>query len=193
MARPDGLTEDDLLAHLRGENTPEAAARIEAAAAADPDLRAELALMAELKPALADATDAPDMRPFGWRRLEAEIANAPRVAPVDRTPLWRGAAVFLGALVLVQGAYIAFTPGDAEDPAFRTVSDEAAAFGLGVGFTASAEIGAVEALLRETGARIVDGPGALGLYRLAYESTSAREAARIALAASPLVELVAEE
>ncbi len=193
MDRPDGLTEDALLAHLRGESTPEDAAKIEAAAAEDPDLRAELALMGGLKGALAAATDGPDMREFGWRRLEADIGKTTRTAPPQRTHIWRIAAVFLGALVLGQGAYIAMAPVTGEAPTFRTVSEEAAAFGLGIGFVATAEIGDIQELLRATNARIVDGPGAIGLYRLAFETEAARDAGREVLSASPLVELVAEE
>lgn len=192
MDRPDGLSEEMLLAHLRGEAGPEDAARIEAAAADDPALRAELALMGGLKGALATASDGPDTREFGWRRLEKELSRSSRPAP-RRTQLWRIAAVFLGALVLGQGAYIALTQGPNNAPVFRTVSEDAADFGLGVGFVATAPMGDVQTLLRESGARIVDGPGALGLYRLAFESAEAREAARAMLAASPLVDLVAEE
>jgi anti-sigma factor RsiW len=193
MDRSDGLTEDDLLAHLRGQSAPDVAARIERSAAADAGLRAELALMTELKGALADATDGPDTRPFGWRRLEAEIARTPVARPAEPVRPWRIAAVFLGALVLGQGAYIAFAPTGADDPVFRTVSEEAAPYGLGVGFAASAGMGEVQALLSETGARIVDGPGAIGIYRLAFEDEAARDAAQARLEASPLVDLVASE
>lgn len=195
--RPDELDEDSLSAYLRGDATPDEAARIEAMAPDDPAFRAELALMGGLKGALAAATDGPDAREFGWRRLQAEIAKDPARAPPStarRTFLWRIAALFLGALVLGQGTYIAFAPGAGDAPTFRTVSEEAtSAFGLAVGFAAAAEMGAVQALLGELDARIVDGPGAVGLYRLAFETETARDMARETLAASPLVDLVAEE
>ena len=51
----------------------------------------------------------------------------------------------------------------------------------------------VQALLTQTGARITDGPGAIGLYHLSFDSAGAREAARAVLGLSPLVTLVAEE
>ncbi|MDB2407188.1 hypothetical protein N9W17_01475 [Jannaschia sp.] len=188
MDRPNGLTEEALLAHLRGQNSPEEAAAIEAAAAEDPSLRAELALMGELKGALGAASEGPDTREFGWRKLEAQITKTAQPA---RTHLWRIAAVFLGALVLGQGAYITLAPG--ADPGFRTVSEQAEGVGLGVGFVASAPMGEIQALLRATGARIADGPGAIGLYRLSFETEAARDAARATLVASPLVDLVAEE
>lgn len=195
--RPDGLDEDALSAHLRGDATPEETTLIEAAAANDPALRAELAMMGGLKGALRAATDRPDTRDFGWRRLEAEIAKGSATAtppPAGQARLWRIAALFLGALVLGQGSYIALAPGIGESPTFRTVSEEeTAAFGLAVGFAASAEMGEIQALLGELGGRIVDGPGAIGLYRLAFETAATRDTARETLATSPLVDLVAEE
>lgn len=195
--RPDGLDEEALFAYVSDKATPDETARIEAAAADSPALRAELAVMGELKGALATASDGPDTREFGWRRLEAEIAKGGATAPPPRAArnhLWRIAALLLGAIVLGQGTYIALAPGAGDAPTFRTVSEEStAAFGLAVGFTASAEMGAVQTMLGELGARIVDGPGAIGLYRLAFETEAARDAARTALAASPLVDLVAED
>ncbi|KIT15066.1 hypothetical protein [Jannaschia aquimarina] len=191
MDRPDGLNEDDLLAYARGDATPDEAARIEAAAARDPALKAELALMAGLKGALAASTDRPDARAFGWKRLEAEIGRAPaetQAAPRGR--IWQLAAVFLGAIVLVQGSYIALGP---DAPLYRTVSEETDGATLGIAFAPGAAAADIEALLRETGARIVDGPSAIGLYRIAFEDEVARTEARAALEASALVELVAEE
>ncbi|MDE4174868.1 hypothetical protein PXK01_11940 [Phaeobacter sp. PT47_59] len=192
MPQSNGPTDDELLAYLRGETTPEQTAHIEKAASTDDGLRAELALMSGLKPALAAASDGPDARTFGWKKLEAEISRTAQVAPVPRQGLWRVAAVLLGALVVGQGAYIALAPS-AEAPAYRTVSEDSVAFGLGVGFVATAKIGEVQTLLRETGARIVDGPGSLGIYRLAFETEAARAKARELLQLSPLVDLVAED
>lgn len=195
--RPDGLDEDALSAYLRNEATAEDTARIEAAAKNDPALRAELALMGNLKGTLAAASDGADTREFGWRRLEAEIAKETAMAPPPRATqshLWRVAALFLGALVLGQGAYIALAPGAQEAPVYRTVSEQAtSALSLAVGFASSTEMGAVQSLLNELDARIVDGPGAIGLYRLAFDTEAARDAARETLAASPLVDLIAEE
>lgn len=191
MDRPDGLSEDELLAHARGTSTSEQAARIEAAAAEDPALRAELALMGGLRDALAASTDAPDARAFGWQRLEAEIGWTARPAAAPRGRIWRMAAVFLGAMVLAQGAYIALAPG--EGPLYRTISEAPEAVSLGIAFAPGATAGEIEALLREAGGRIVDGPSAIGLYSVAFEDEAAREAGRSALDASPLIELVAEE
>ncbi|WP_375173651.1 hypothetical protein [Pseudooceanicola sp.] len=195
MERPDKFDEDDILAFSRGEAPADVAARIEAAAATDETLRAELALMGGLRGALAAATDGPDTREFGWRRLQAEIAKSEDHAPEPRARphVWRIAAMFLGALVIGQGAYIAVAPGTNNAPAFRPVSDEVAGFTLAIAFTAEAAMADIEALLRDTGGRIVDGPSAIGLYRISFESEDALAAARDRLSASPLVDLLAEE
>lgn len=193
--RPDGLDEDALLAYLRGEASPGDATRITSATEEDPAFRAELALMGQLKGALAAASDGADTREFGWRRLEAEIAKDATVqpGPTRRSYLWRVAALVLGGVALGQGAYIALAPGAAQAPTFRTVTEApSAVFGLAVGFAPSAQMGAVQVLLTELDARIIDGPGAIGLYRLAFPTEAARDAARAALRASPLVDLVAE-
>ncbi|QBF32634.1 hypothetical protein [Thalassococcus sp. S3] len=191
MDRSDGLTEEELLAHIRGQSTPEQAARIEAAADADPALRAELSVMAGLKDALGASTDGPDTRIFGWKRLEAEIKSTQTAAP--RTRGWQMIAAALGTVALLQGAYIAFVPQGGGAPLFRTVSEESARFGLGIAFAPSASAAEIETLLRDTGARIVDGPSAIGLYRVAFQTEEARATAQSAFDASPLIELVAEE
>ncbi|WP_238367226.1 hypothetical protein [Mesobacterium pallidum] len=193
MTSQRNFSEEDLLAYTHGRADAELRARIEAAAEGDPALRAELAMTSALKGALGDATDGPDTRELGWRRLEAEIKrSAPANVPTTpRTAFWRVAAVVLGALVLGQGAYIATAPGDA--PTYRTVSEEAEGFVLAVAFTADAQMAETQALLREIGARVVDGPSAIGLFRLAFDSAEDLAAARAALAASPLIDLVSEE
>lgn len=191
MDRPDGLNEDELLAHVRGVSTPEQAARIEAAAVRDPALSAELALMYRLKGALGQATEGPDARDFGWKRLETEIGRTAARPKSPRAPIWRMAAMLLGAVVLAEGAYIAFAPSEA--PLYRTVTEDAEGAVLGIAFAPAATAGEIEALLRDVSARIVDGPSAIGLYRVAFDDDAALAAGREAFATSTLIELLAEE
>ena len=189
MNRPDGLTEDELLAHMRGQTDADTAGRIEAQADADPNLRAELALMGELRGALSQGTSA---APGGWDRLAAEIERTVPAAQPHR-PVWRIAALFLGAVVLVQGAFLVVgnTPGDA--PLYRTVSETPADATLAVAFGSETTAAEIAALLGDTGANIVDGPSALGFYRLAFPDAATQEAARIELETSSLVEIIAWE
>ncbi len=191
------FSEDDLLAHVRGAAEPALSERIEAATAADPALKAEIALMRGLGPALRGEDAGPDASEFGWRRLEAAIrreqpARGAAIAP-RRMGMWRAAAVLLGVVGLGQAVYIGSTLSTGEAPAFRTASDPAARHVLGVAFAPDATAAAVGELLRSLEARIVDGPGAIGLYRLDFASEDARAAARARLEASPLIDLVADE
>ncbi len=195
MNRPDELDEEDLLAFARGEASADVSARIKEVAATDTTFRAELTLASGLKNTLAAATDGPDTREFGWRRLEAEIAKSPDNTPIqgDRPQFWRFAAMFLGALVIAQGSYIALVPGTGDAPVFQTVSEEVTGFTFRVAFKAEASMTDIDALLKEYGAQIVDGPSAIGLYRLSFETESAMAAARVHLSTSPLINLLAEE
>ncbi|WP_299297987.1 hypothetical protein [uncultured Tateyamaria sp.] len=187
MTRPDGQDEDQLLAYLRGQTDEDSMKRIDAQADTDPVFRAELALMRGLKCALAEEDGA---APDGWDRLSAEIERT-RPANSTERPLWRIAALFLGAAILLQSAFLVSTSRD--EPLFRTVSEEPALPSLAIAFRTDATLAEVEALLGTAGARIVDGPSALGLYWVAFENDAARQSGQITLEASSLVSLVAED
>ena len=205
MSGNERFEEEALLAYAQGAAGAELRARIEAAMAEDEALRAEVALMRGLKPALAgaDAGNAPGE--FGWKRLEAEIrretAAAAPPARFGGAALWRVAAMLLLCVALGQAGWIVSQRQDAAG-GLRTATDPgahapalapAAVHVLGVAFAADAPSGAVSALLRAHRGRIVDGPGAVGLYRVAFRTEAARASARAAFESSALVELVAEE
>lgn len=183
------FSDEELLDYARGDASDALAARIEAAAAQDQMLQAEIAVLQSFKPALA----IDDMQPpgeLGWKRLEASI-NA-EATPARSTSLWRIAATVLGLAVLGQGAYIATQmPGNPDQ--FRPVAEVAEAHVLGVVFEDTTTMADLAALLSAAEARIIDGPSAIGLYRLAFVSAEAREAARETLATSSFVSLIAEE
>jgi anti-sigma factor RsiW len=191
------FTEDDLLAYVRGAASAELSARIEALAQTSDAFRAEIALMHGLGPALRATDQGQPPNELGWRRLEGAIKrgnDASRRTPAPgRLAMLRAAAVFLGFVVLGQGVYIAAFAPSPEAPAFRTASTGAQAHVLAVAFAADARADGIERLLREAEAQIVGGPSAIGLYRLAFTSEAAMSDARAALAASPLLDLIADE
>lgn len=196
MDRPDQWSEDVLLAYAQGRATPEQSARIKAAADSDPHLAAELAVMAGLRSALRDTTDAPDARAFGWKRLEREIgqsAPAPQAPTVTRGSAWRVAAVLLGAVVLAQAAYMGFVPRTGDAARYETVTEQGDGAVLGLSFAPQTTAEEMAELLRATGGQIIEGPSALGLYRVRFDSDRAREAALVVLDGSDLVDLVAVE
>ncbi|MEM0990040.1 MAG: hypothetical protein AAGK00_14275 [Pseudomonadota bacterium] len=194
MERPSPFTEDDLLAHIRGEATPETSNEIERAMAESPALRAEIATMQSLDVALKQPDGSAAPGDFAWRRLEAEIRRETTSnQQKQRSVRWRAAAVFLGVAVLGQGAYITWTSATRDGAEFRTVTEAADQHVLAIGLAPGASVTALTALLRQSEGRIVDGPGASGLFRVAFQSAAERDAARALYSASELVDLVADD
>ena len=192
------FSEDELLDYVRGAAPPGLAERIEAMMARDRGLSADVALMRGLKPALEEADRADVRQPpgeLGWRRLEKAIGQdeAGRSPPSRRQmTVWRIAAAFLGIAVLGQAGYIAVTSTAVDRVAYRTASEAVAEHVLGIGFAPGATAAEIAALLQDANARVIDGPSALGLYRVAFPSQEALKAAEARFRASPLVDLVAE-
>lgn len=195
--RPGSFSEDALLDYVRGSASAALSVQIEDAMADDPALRAEIALMRGLKPALStdDGVNAPGE--FGWRKLEAEIRRETSVeqpAPVrGRASYWRMAAAVFGFAAFGQAAYIATAPQPASEVGYQTASGASEVHVLAVAFTAEATVGEISAFLREAGGRLTDGPSALGFYRVTFSSAEALDAGRVLFDGSALIELIAEE
>jgi anti-sigma factor RsiW len=191
------FSEDDLLDYVRGAASPALAERIEATMARDPAFKAEIALMRGLKPALEGADTGPSSAEFGWRRLEAEIRRdgaQPRGAPLLRqVAILRVAAVLLVIVGLGQAGYIASLLNTGEEPTYHTATKATEAYALGIAFAPEATAAEIGQLLRDADARVIDGPSALGLYRVAFGSAEALEGGQALFQASPLITLVAEE
>jgi hypothetical protein len=186
-------TDDELLDLLAGRGSADLTARIAQAAEQDPDLRTELALMRSLRSALAEQTAEPAPGDLGWARLSRAIeAEAPRQR--RGAPVWRVAAVAaVGAVAAWQFVALPLIPGlRGTEPGYVTATDRpAGAVTATVAFVPDATEGRIRALLAETGAQIVGGPTALGLWRLGFADDAARAGAIARLAAEPdLVESV---
>lgn len=190
------FSEDQLLTYVRGAASPALADRIEAMMARDAAFRAEIALMRALKPALQGADWGRPPGEFGWRKLETAIRRDEarrRLAPSPRqVGFWRLAAAFLGVAVLGQAAYIASIPTTVEEAAYRTASGASEMHVLGVGFAPDASVAEIGDLLRDVDGRVIDGPSALGLYRVAFQSEETLREARERFQMSTLIDLVAD-
>lgn len=173
---------DELQEFVRGRLSEAEAAALKARIAADPRLAAEHRLVAALGEAGHDEQPFPGE--FGWARLAREIERETR-PPIWRrpVPLWQVAA----AAVLFVGAYhltATLAPtllGGAGDARYVTATgaDGPAAFGASVRVVFAADVteATMREVLRAVDARIVDGPGALGIYRLGFADEAARDAA----------------
>lgn len=192
-----GFTEEELLAFAQGRAPEGLVARIEQAQSQDRMLAAEIALMQGLKPALAEASGG--MNPPGeldWRRLKADIqkdAGQPAASSEQpqggRIVLWQAAAVFFAIVAFGQMAYLSLAPNTA-DPVYQTATGANAAHVLVIGFAPDASATEIGAVLSAAEARIIDGPGASGLYRIAFEDADALKAGRENLEAAAAVETV---
>ena len=191
------FSEDDLLDYVRGAAAPELSDRIEATTARDPALRAEIALMRGLKPALEGGDAGRPPGEFGWKRLEAAIRRGEvelRSTPSPRqVATLRIAAAVLAIAVLGQTAYIVSDATTAEDATYRTATEATAVHVLGIGFAPDAAAAEIGDLLRDVDARVIGGPSALGIYRVAFVSEQAMREAEARFRMSTLIDLVAEE
>lgn len=183
--RPEDGLIDLVPDYVRGRLSQEQAERLRTAAESDPVLAAEIAAfqaIAGTVRAEAEATPAPGT--FGWARLsraiEADGTDQSRVAQAGHQDLWRVAAVLLGVVAVGQFAFATF--GGRTDPAdsavYVPVSEAAPEMPtLQITFAPDATEQAIRALLLDVKAEIYEGPSALGLYRLRFDSVEAQTAA----------------
>lgn len=188
------FSEEDVTAFVRGQATPALVEEIEREMAHNDKLRAEISLQQGLRPALSAIATGMPPGELGWRRLEAALADAPQsneTSAPTQPDYWRIAAIALGVAVLIQGAFLvapSFAPNEAR---FQTASQPEAAIELAIAFKAEASIAEIVTLLNNAGAQLADGPSALGLFRVKFETQQALIDGKILLESSDIVTLVA--
>ncbi|MEM7211257.1 MAG: hypothetical protein AAF479_05075 [Pseudomonadota bacterium] len=191
--------EDRILAYLQDRLDPEGRAAFETEITTDPALSSEIAALRAARQEFASEPAEGDSS-AGWERLSASIdqaemnvaapANTPR-AP--RFAIWQVAAVVAAAIMVWE---VALSPQfETSDPArYQTVSESANGPVLQVIFKEGASIGEISAVLKGIDGAIVDGPSAIGLYRIGFADADALSAAREALTQrTDLVETVVEQ
>lgn len=186
------MTRDEIEAllpfHVNGTLQGAERAEVEAAIAADPDLAAEVAALAAVRATLrAEPVQGPGE--FGLARLMREIEReaATPVRP-GVSNLWRVAAVLALTLALGQAVWTV----SREAPPAVTLAGGAAE-GVLVAFAPGTTEAELRALLLDLDLVIVEGPSALGFYRLVPADPEADPAAfRAALEAAPIVESLAD-
>jgi anti-sigma factor RsiW len=187
--QPNNLTDETLMAFVRGSLPAEEAARIAREAERRPDLAAEIALIRGIDLALAEEAKAPSPGELGWARLSRAIDAETAARASARRPLWQLAAAAAAAVVLWQGVAVPLISMRGDQPGYEPVSEApAAGFSASVAFAPAATEGAIRELLLEIDATVTGGPSALGLWRLGFETGEARDAGLAALQASGLVE-----
>jgi hypothetical protein len=186
-------------AYLRGDLEPEKVLELEAAAKRDPEIAADIDLQRNIKEVvtLSDEMSAEG----GWEKLQAAMRseitetpkNAPSLALVSSeneatetkrvlaansnehkgvSPFWRIAAVALAIVGVTQ-----FSLSGANNETSRNLYLTASEAGhvpnatLKLGFSQTAILSDLTDILAETGGKIINGPSALGLYSVTFESS----------------------
>lgn len=189
-------SDEDLLEYLSGRMPASRAAEIDAQAADDPDLAAEIALMRGIRGAMRTEGTVAAPGELGWKRLERALNEVSKEvpAPARQTPAWRVAAI--AALAAVAAWQIVAVPFiDGGPTGYETASeDPAPGFILTVAFTPTATEEQIRTLLSDTGGRITDGPSAIGLWQISFDDDTARAAALEAFAqGGSIVDLVQQD
>lgn len=168
------MTRDDVAGLLpfavNGSLAPEEAREVEDWLARDPDLQDDASFLTRLR-ALMRAEPLPETgTEFALARLMRDLP--PQHAPEAARPTgrWLAPALAAGIAALVAGlgtAALMRPPAPAEAPVYEQASGDASDLPrLTVTFAPEARLAEVAALLQAQDLLIVDGPGALGLYRL---------------------------
>ena len=194
MAGPDNRpTDDQLLDYVAGRATPEARRRIEAAAAEDPEVAADIALMQGVRAVHAGEEEVQAPGSLGWARLSRALeAEAPAPGRRVVTRILPFAATAAAAVLVWQVAITPLLTGrSADGPGYVPVGETpGAGFRVTVGFDPSATEADIRALLLDLGAEVTGGPSAIGLWQIGFADAAARAAAVRRLDQSSLVESV---
>jgi hypothetical protein len=191
------FSEDELMAFVSGTASPDLSSRIDETQAREPALKAEIALMQSLKPALAGMPGMQDTpTELGWHRLQAAIRHeqhgVEQTSVTPRIALWRAAAVFFGVAALGQATYLAMSV-DTPVAGYQTATEASEDHILVVSFGPDTSESAMRHLLQTTNARLVGGPGPSGLYRVAFDTNDALETGRVLLQDADIIELVLDD
>lgn len=156
-------------------------------------LRAEVIALAALRNRMQKAPMLASPGALGLARLMREID----AEPLRKAFSWRGAGLIAAtaAVVAVFSSALTFATMDREtggdDLVYEQASGDDLSATLTVSFRPEASEAAISKLLRKKGLVIIDGPSALGLYRIALPfDTAPAEVARYLEAASEVIATV---
>ena len=193
-----GMTREDVAGLLpfavNGSLAPTEAREVEDWLARDPDLQDDAGFLTRLRGMMRAEPLPQTGTEFALARLMRDLP--PQLAPETAQPAaqrlarWRAPAMAaaLAALVVGLGTAALMRPAPQEAPIYEQASGDAAELPrLTVTFAPEARLSEVAALLQAQDLVIVDGPGALGLYRLELPPGADAAAVAEALAQAPIV------
>ncbi|WMS41939.1 hypothetical protein RDV64_17990 [Acuticoccus sp. MNP-M23] len=190
----DPVDSDPLQNLVRGRLSRDEAARLEAEIQGNPRMEADLRLVEALNQ--TDSAVHPFPGEFGWARLSNAIdRQKPRAFWQRNVSAWQVAALVAIAIGCWQLAVAPHLAGHTAPQGYITATGSqgttSAQNTLRIAFAPAGTELAIRRLLRDAGARIVDGPTAVGLYTLAFDTEEQRDTAAKTLASSkPLVGII---
>jgi hypothetical protein len=178
-----------------GSLSPEEQAEIDAAAAADPQVAAELKSLRAIGDAMRTTETPASPGALGWARLQRELRkSAPSRTRALRADVWRWVAI--AACLVVVAQTLALTALlSRRDDVLVAAGDSGAAQGAFIAqivFKPDAREQDIRALLLDVKGALVDGPSALGVYKASFRSEEEARAAVEKLRARPEIVEFAE-
>jgi hypothetical protein len=179
-ASNEPITDEVLLAYVDGELAKDAASALEARAAGDNALAAQIALLRGLRRARIRPDPAASDLEVGWSKLSEAIRREGHTsAPWFKqrlAPSWRAAAAL--AASMVAGVVLGFNVRGAGSPSSTYhMAQSTAAVGYGAQITFAPDVAECEvrAALLAAKAQITSGPSTLGVYELRFANEAERQ------------------
>lgn len=187
-------TKDELLPWVANQTATEEERReVEAYLEEDPDARHELEFVEKLRAGVKAAGSDTSPGELGLARLRRRIAEDRRAGATSPSGIrwWQAAAIAATVLVAVQAAFL-FGPIDEDGQLITATGPGLDGPTIQVTFVAEAREAAIRELLLDLGLEIVEGPSAVGVYRLSVEPDVAASDVVDALKAQPDIVFHAE-
>lgn len=152
--------------YVNGTLSQEERQRVETRLRNDPDMAREVELLRATQRSMQSKVHGSPGE-FGWRRLQKDIRSQ-KVDHSDKriatNRWWRPALAAAALVILVQGGVLLHLLG--EPSTYQPAGGAVAGTVLQVRFQPGASASQIQQLLQEIGGSIVQGPSALGLYRI---------------------------
>ncbi|MEM1361256.1 MAG: hypothetical protein AAGF94_06005 [Pseudomonadota bacterium] len=180
--------EERLLVYMQNKLPVDERRQFEAEIADDDKLAAEVAALRSARSVLARQDASADLETDWSNFTKALDAEQPVPANTNRPvtlSLLQAAGLVLASVMLWQLAVVPNVDRLSQGGGYEPVSETASGPVLQVLFAGSAQIGDISEVLRTFDGTILDGPSALGIFRISFPDEAQRDAASTALIDRP--------
>lgn len=184
--------EEKLPLYVNGRLDAEERRQVDMALANDPDLARDVAFLQAMKDTLQHADDEPPLE-MGLARLKRDIQRQTAEDSAQRANArryWKPLAMAACLMLAVQTGFLLTTQSTDSNWVPMSGDTERRHPRLQIAFTPTTTVEQIRESLGSRGLRIVDGPGALGLYTIELPASSDIDATRQKLETLPFIEEV---